>query len=250
MSRSTLGLPEDVLQYLWMHGVRESDALARLRERTGKMEMARMQSSPEQGAFMALLVRVIGARRCVEVGTFTSYSALAVAEALPDDGKIVALDISEEWTNIGKEAWAEAGLQNKIDLRIGPAADSLQTLLDAGEAGQYDFAFIDADKTGYDVYYERCLQRLRPGGLIAVDNVLWGGSVADESDTRDDTVALKALNKKIHGDDRVDAMLCPLGDGLYLARKRGCRYATSAHMRCSRYRSGLRLGSLGSRRLR
>lgn len=220
MSRSSLGLPDTVQDYLRQVGVRESAVLAELREKTAQMEMARMQISPEQGAFMALLVQLIGAKRCLEVGTFTGYSALAVAEVLPTDGQIVAMDISEEWTDMGREAWVKAGLESKVDLRIAPAADTLQSLIDAGESGTYDFAFIDADKTGYDTYYERCLTLLRPGGLITVDNVLWSGSVADESNQTEDTQALRALNKKINTDDRVDAMLCPIGDGLYLARKR------------------------------
>lgn len=220
MSRRTLNLTEPVYDYLLAHGVRESAALAALRERTRPLRGAGMQISPEQGALMALLVRLIGARRTLEVGTFTGYSALAVAEALPDDGRVVACDVSEEWTAIAREAWHDAGLAHKIELRLGPALETLDGLLAAGAAGQYDFLFIDADKSNYDGYYERGLTLVRPGGLIAVDNVLWGGSVADPERQDADTRAIRALNEKIAGDARVDAVLLPIGDGLTLARRR------------------------------
>lgn len=220
MSSRTLNLNETLYGYLLRHGVRESAALAALRERTRPLRAAGMQISPEQGALMALLVRLLGARRTLEVGTFTGYSALAVAEALPDDGQVVACDVSEEWTSIGRVAWQEAGQAHKIDLRLAPALETLDGLLDGGQAGTFDFAFIDADKGNYDGYYERALVLVRPGGLIAVDNVLWGGSVADEAVDDGDTEAIRALNRKIHADARVDPVLLPIGDGLTLARRR------------------------------
>ena len=163
-----------------------------------------MQIAPEQGALLQMLVRLIGARRCIEVGTFTGYSSLAVALALPDDGRIVACDVSEEWTQVARRYWAEAGIAGKIDLRLAPAAATLDSLIAGGAAGSIDFAFIDADKTGYDAYYERLLQLLRPGGLIVFDNVLWGGSVADPTDRSADTEALRALNAKLATDQRID----------------------------------------------
>ncbi|HEX7034652.1 MAG TPA: class I SAM-dependent methyltransferase [Pseudomonadales bacterium] len=220
MSRRTLNLTEPLYEYLLAHGVRESPALAELRERTRPMPGAAMQISPEQGALMALLVRLIGARRTLEVGTFTGYSALAVAEALPDDGRVIACDVSEEWTAVAREAWRAAGLAHKIELRLGPALETLDALLAAGEAGRFDFLFIDADKRNYDGYYERGLELVRSGGLIAVDNVLWGGSVAEPARQDADTRAIRALNEKIAGDARVDAVLLPIGDGLTLARRR------------------------------
>jgi caffeoyl-CoA O-methyltransferase len=180
-----------------------------------------MQISPDQGAVMAMLVKLMGARRTIEIGVFTGYSALSVALALPDDGRILACDINDDFTSIGKPHWAAAGVAGKIDLRLAPAVRTLDAALAAGEAGTYDFAFIDADKTGYDAYYERCLQLLRPGGLVAIDNVLWGGDVArpaaaDDADTR----ALQALNDKIRADERVDLAMLAISDGITLARKR------------------------------
>lgn len=220
MSRRTLDLSDTLYDYLLQHGVRESAPARALRESTGRMPMARMQISPEQGALLALLVRLIGARRTLEVGTFTGYSALVVAEALPADGRIVACDVSEEWTRIARAAWEQAGVADRIDLRLAPANETLETLLRAGEAGSYDFLFIDADKEGYDGYYERGLELLRSGGLVAVDNVLWNGSVVDPARQDADTRAIRALNEKVHGDARVDMVLAPIGDGLTLARKR------------------------------
>ncbi len=168
---------------------------------------------------MALLVRLIDARRAIEVGVFTGYSALTVALALPDDGELLACDISDEYTRVGRPFWEQAGVAKKIELRLGPARETLDARLAAGEAGRYDFAFIDADKVGYDAYYERCLQLLRAGGLIAIDNTLWGGSVARPA-TDADTTALQLLNAKLHGDERVDLSMLPIGDGPTLARKR------------------------------
>jgi len=209
-----------LLAYLRETGLRESPVLAALRERTAAMPMARMQIAPEQGALLALLLRLIGARRCIEVGTFTGYSALACAEALPADGRLVALDISEEWTRIAREFWQRAGVAERIELRLGDAAESLQAMLAAGEAGRYDFIFVDADKAGYRRYAELGLELLRPGGLLAFDNVLWGGSVADPENQGDDTVALRAFNRWLHACERVDLAMLPIGDGLSLARKR------------------------------
>lgn len=220
MSRSSINLTDSVLDYLRAVSLREPDVLARLRERTATMEEAAMQISPEQGQFMQLLVELTGARRCLEVGTFTGYSALSVALALPEDGRVVACDVSETFTAIGREAWAEAGVADKIDLRIGPAVETLDGLIAAGEEGTYDFAFIDADKGNYSRYFDQCYALLRPGGLIAVDNVLWGGSAANPDDDRPDTRAIQAVNAKIHADERVSISLVPIGDGLTLCRKR------------------------------
>jgi predicted O-methyltransferase YrrM len=179
-----------------------------------------MQISPEQGQLMQLLVRLMGARRTLEVGVFTGYSSLAVALALPEDGRILACDLSEEYTAIARRHWQAAGVAHKIELVIGPALATLDARLARGEAGRYDFAFIDADKGNYTGYYERALELVRPGGLIAVDNTLWGGAVADETDHSDDTVALRRFNQQLLGDGRVDLSLVPIGDGLTLARRR------------------------------
>lgn len=221
MSPRSIELTERLYKYLLDHSLREPPILARLRAETETMALARMQIGPEQGQFMALLVELIGARRTLEVGTFTGYSALAVALALPADGHVIACDISEEFTAVGRRYWAEAGVAGKIDLRLGPAVETLDALLnEEGAAGGFDFAFIDADKINYGHYYERCLSLLRPGGLIAVDNVLWSGLVADPSNNDDDTRAIRAMNEKMHGDTRVNISLVPIGDGLMLARKR------------------------------
>ena len=219
MSRRTLDLDDTLYDYILHNSLREHPLQSALREATRKQPHAGMQISPEQGQFMALLVKLTGARRAIEIGVFTGYSALTVALALPEDGTLLACDISEPYTSIGRPFWEAAGVARKIDLRLAPAMQTLDACLAAGEAGRYDFAFIDADKTAYDGYYERCLQLLRPGGLITIDNVLWSGSVAKPS-TDDDTLALQALNRKIHKDERVDMSLLPIGDGLTLARKR------------------------------
>jgi predicted O-methyltransferase YrrM len=181
--------------------------------------MARMQVSPEQGQFMALLARLMGARRCVEVGVFTGYSSLAVALALPPDGRIVACDVSEEWTSVARRYWAEAGVAHKIELRLAPALETLDSLHAAGGAGSFDLAFIDADKVNYLSYYERVLGLLRPGGLVVVDNTLWSGRVADSEVADADTIALRHFNEHLHFDERVDLSLLPVGDGLTLALK-------------------------------
>lgn len=219
MSRRTLNVDDTLYDYLLGHSLREHPAQAALREATRTHPHANMQISPEQGQFMSLLVKLIGARRTIEVGTFTGYSALTVALALPVDGKVLACDISEAYTSIGKPCWQRAGVADKIELVIAPAVQTLDARIAAGESGRYDFAFIDADKTGYDGYYERCLQLVRAGGLVAFDNTLWGGEVARPA-TDDDTRALQALNDKLHHDDRIDMALLPIGDGLTLARKR------------------------------
>jgi predicted O-methyltransferase YrrM len=220
MSRRTWGIDEKVRKYLLDHSLRELPVAAELRAATAKLPYAGMQISPEQGQLMALLVQAIGARRAIEIGTFTGYSALWVAAALPNDGKLVCCDVSAEWTAVGKPYWERAGVAGKIDLRIAPATGTLDRLLADGGRGAYDFAFIDADKTGYDGYYERCLQLLRAGGLIAIDNVLWGGDVADPRKRSADTLALRRLNDKLHRDERVSLSMLPVGDGLTLALKR------------------------------
>ena len=194
--------------------------MRRLREETASMEQANMQIGPEQGQFMALLVELIGARSVLEVGTFTGYSALAMAVALPENGALVACDVSEEWTAIGRRYWEEAGVAHKIELRLAPALETLDALLAEGRAGTFDFAFIDADKEGYDAYYERALELVRLGGLIALDNTLWEGKVADPAATDVDTEAIRAINAKLVLDERVTLSLIPVGDGLTLARKR------------------------------
>jgi predicted O-methyltransferase YrrM len=220
MSRKTEGLTDELYEYLLGVSLRESEILAELREETGKLEKATMQISPEQGQFMALLVELMGARKTIEVGTFTGYSALVVALALPRDGRVIACDVSEEWTAIGMRYWKRAGVADKIDLRLGPAADTLKGLLAKGGGGSYDFAFIDADKANYDTYYELCLELVRPGGLIAVDNVLWHGKVIDPAVTDADTEAIRRLNAKLASDQRISLSLVPIGDGLSLARRR------------------------------
>jgi predicted O-methyltransferase YrrM len=210
----------ELMDYLSRVGAREHPALARCRAETqGMGGIAVMQIAPEQGAFLAMLVKLIGARRCLEVGTFTGYSALAVALALPPDGRLVALDVSKDFTDRARGYWREAEVDGKIDLRLGPGLDSLDRMIADGE-GPFDFAFVDADKVNYDNYYERALKLVRPGGLIAFDNMLWSGAVADPGVTDPDTSALRALNAKIHGDARVDMALATVGDGVMLARVR------------------------------
>jgi caffeoyl-CoA O-methyltransferase len=220
MANRTLDLTDRLYDYLLRVSVREPPVLAELRAETSKLPAAGMQIGPEQGQFMALLVELIGARRTLEVGTFTGYSALAVALALPSDGRVIACDVSEEYTRVARRYWAKAGVEHKIELRLGPALETLGALLASGGAGSFDFAFIDADKNNYDGYYEQALQLLRPGGLIAIDNVLWGGAVVDPEKRDEDTLAIRALNEKLKGDDRVSLSLLPIGDGLTLARKR------------------------------
>lgn len=220
MSHRTLTLTQDLHAYVLAEGVRESAAARRLREETARLPMAVMQISPEQGALMQMLVRLLGARRTLEVGTFTGYSALVVAEALPADGRVIACDVSEEWTAVGHRYWVEAGVAERIDLRLRPAVETLDALLAGGGKGSFDFAFIDADKSNYDAYYERSLALLRQGGLVAIDNTLWNGAVIDTARNDNDTVAIRAINRKVRQDPRVDMVLLPVGDGLTLARKK------------------------------
>jgi caffeoyl-CoA O-methyltransferase len=208
-------LPPKVARYIAERGVREPQILRELRARTASVPNSGMQIGADQGAFMAILVKMMGARRCIEIGTYTGYSALAVALALPEDGKIVCCDVSEEWTDVGKPFWRKAGVEKKIDLRIGPALETLQTL-----KGPFDFVFIDADKPNYLNYWERCLELLRPGGLIAVDNVLWSGEVANEKAKDELTVALRKFNDKVYKDERVELVMLSVGDGVTLALKR------------------------------
>jgi predicted O-methyltransferase YrrM len=219
MSARTLQLSDSVHRYFLEVAVAESAPLRELRAETSKLPGAGMQISPEQGRFMGWLVELLGARRALEVGVFTGYSSLCVAQALPADGQLVACDISEEWTELARRYWRRAGVDGKVTLRLGPAASTLEELLAAGEAGSYDFAFIDADKQNYALYYDRCLELLRQGGVLAVDNTLWGGSVADPERQDDSTRAIRALNQKAFADRRVSACLVPIGDGLLLARK-------------------------------
>lgn len=220
MSRGPTHLDDSLYSYLLSVGVREHPVLAELREETARHARASCQISADQGAFMALLVQLIGARRTIEVGVFTGYSSIAVALALPPEGRIIACDVSEEFTAVARGYGKKAGVDHKIDLRIAPATETLDALLAAGEAGRFDFAFIDADKSSYDAYYERLLRLIRPGGLIAIDNVLWSGKVADPKAADADTVALRALNQKLRHDERITLSLVPIADGLTLALKR------------------------------
>jgi caffeoyl-CoA O-methyltransferase len=215
-----LFFPEEISDYLLSVSLREPPILRRLREETAGHPMTRFQISPEQGQFMALVIQLLCARRTIEVGVFTGYSSLAVALALPSDGSIVACDISEEFTSIARRYWKEAGVDHMIDLRLKPAIQTLTELIAQGQGGNFDFVFIDADKSSYEGYYECALELLRPGGLVMVDNVLWSGRVLDPSDQTVDTVALRVFNKKLHADSRVSLSMLPLGDGVTLALKR------------------------------
>jgi len=220
MSNRTITLSDGLYAYLLDTSLREPPLLKRLRDETAAHPQARMQISPEQGQFMQLLSKLIGARRCIEVGVFTGYSSLAMALALPADGRILACDVSEEFTSVARRYWKEAGVAGKIELVLAPATETLDARLKAGEAGSYDLAFIDADKANYANYYERILKLLRPGGLVLVDNVLWSGRVLDADDRSEDTAAIRNFNQALHHDERVDLSLLPIGDGLTLARKR------------------------------
>ena len=221
MATKTIRLDDRLYNYLQSVSVREPEILRLLREETARHPMKAMQIAPEQGQFMALLVKLLGAKKTLEVGVYTGYSSLAVALALPPEGKLVACDINEEYTAIARRYWEKAGVANKIDLHIAPAIETLEGLLAQGEADTFDFAFIDADKSNYDNYYELALKLIRPGGLIAIDNVLWGGDVADPEVKNTRTIKIRALNQKIHQDKRVTMSLVPIGDGLTLALKNG-----------------------------
>lgn len=220
MSNRSLGLDDDVYDYLLAHSLREPEILRQLREETAKLPEHNMQIAPEQGQFLSLMVELLGAERIVEVGTFTGYSALAMALALPDTGRLIACDVDQDFTAIAQRYWEEAGVSEKIDLRIAPANETLTELLEEWGPESADLAFIDADKPNYQSYYERCLELLRPGGLMLVDNVLWSGKVADPKDVSANTAALKAFNDKAAKDDRVTISMIPLADGVTLARKR------------------------------
>jgi predicted O-methyltransferase YrrM len=220
MSTTSVGLSPDLAAYLVEHGVREHPLLARLRAETSVMDQADMQVAPEQGALLAMLVRLIGAQRCLELGTFTGYSSLSVALALPHDGRLVCCDVSDEWTSVARRYWAEAGVADRVELRLGPALESLDALLDGGAAGTFDFAFVDASKREYPDYHERLLRLLRTGGLIAYDNVFWDGAVLDPNDHDPDTEGIRRLNDRLATDERVDIAMLPVADGVTLARKR------------------------------
>jgi predicted O-methyltransferase YrrM len=219
MSSKSLQLTDSLYEYILSNSLREHPLCKALREETAQQELARMQISPEQGQLMSLLIKLMGAEKAIEVGTFTGYSALSVALALPDKGKLIACDVNELWTSIGEKYWKLAGVEHKIKLQLAPAAQTLQALLPE-EAESFDFAFIDADKRNYELYYELCLQLLRPGGLLLIDNVLWSGAVADPSIQDEDTVAIRELNRKVHRDERVELSMLPVGDGLSLVRKK------------------------------
>jgi predicted O-methyltransferase YrrM len=221
MSSQSIGLSENLYQYLLANSVREPAILTKLRQETAAHPLVNMQISPEQGQLMGLLVQLIGAKKCLEIGVFTGYSALVVALNLPDDGRIIACDVSAEFTSIASKYWQEAGVNDKISLQIAPALETLDRLLANGEAGTFDVAFIDADKNNYAAYYDRCFQLVRQGGLILVDNVLWYGRVADPTMDEDKrTQSIKQLNQQIYHDDRVQISLIPIGDGLTIARKK------------------------------
>jgi caffeoyl-CoA O-methyltransferase len=220
MTKRSISLTDSLYDYLLAVSLREPEVLRQLREETAAYPEARMQIAPEQGQFMALLARISGARRCIEIGVFTGYSSLVMALALPDDGRVVACDVSERWTAVARRYWDAAGVAHKIDLRLAPALETLAGLVAVGGAGTYDFVFLDADKENYLGYYELALELLRPGGLIVADNTLWSGRVIDPANTEASTVALRQFNERLHRDERVDLSLVPVGDGLTLARKR------------------------------
>lgn len=220
MTKQTIGLDNQLYDYLLSVSLRESQILRQLREETAQLPNARMQIAPEQGQFMALLVQLLGARKTLEVGVFTGYSSLCVALALPPEGQLIACDVSEEYTTVARRYWEAAGVADKIDLRLAPALETLDGLLAQGQAGTFDFAFIDADKGNYDGYYERSLQLVRPGGLIAIDNMLWSGRVAEPESQERNTQMIRALNQKLHQDQRISLSLVPIADGLSLALKR------------------------------
>ena len=220
MTNKTLGLPDDVHDYLLRFGVREPEVLRRLRAETAKMPMAQMQIAPEQGAFMGWLVETLGVRKALELGTFTGYSSLAVALAMPDDGRIVCLDVSQEYTDVARRYWGEAGVDHKVELRLAPGLESLAALKAEGHSESFDFAFLDADKEPYPDYYEAILDLLRPGGILLVDNVFAGGKVAEDGSDSGQVRAIRTLNERVIRDERVSALILPIADGVTLARKR------------------------------
>lgn len=220
MSRKTIGLPDDLHEYLLSISVRESEIMTRLREETADRPRSYMQIAPEQAQFLRFLARLIGARRTLEVGVYTGYSALAVAEVLPPNGELVACDINEDYTEIAQRYWEEAGVWDKIDLRIDPAEETLRSLVDDGQTGTFDLVFVDADKESYELYYERSLELLRPGGVVALDNIFRGGRVTEENPGDPSIQATQSINEKIHDDERVDLSVLPLADGVTLAMKR------------------------------
>ena len=220
MSTRTLTLDDDTYSYLQGTSLREPPEFRRCRQETAELPMSNMQIAPEQGQFLHMQLKLVDARRAIEIGSFTGYSGLWLASALPSDGCLIACDINKEWTSRARHYWEDAGVMDRIELQLGPAIDTLDDLLDREADGEFDFVFIDADKEMYDAYYERALQLLSPGGLIAIDNVLWNGKVADRSVDDPDTAAIRALNEKVHNDDRIDLSMLPVGDGLTLCRKR------------------------------
>lgn len=219
MSNRTLNLTDNLYSYLLQHSAQESGVQQKLREHTARLEWSQMQIAPEQGAFMAFLVKLLGVRKAIEVGVYTGYSSLSVAQALPSDGRLIACDISKEWTDIARQYWRAAGVEQKVELHLGEAVDTLSRIIDSGQANQFDMAFIDADKENYGRYYEYCLKLLRPGGLILVDNTLWGGDVADIRVQDKDTCAIREFNRQLTRDRRVDRCMLPVADGLTLLRK-------------------------------
>jgi len=220
LSAGTIQLTPELRDYLVRVSIREPDVLARLRAETSELPQSNMQISPEQGQLMALLAQLCGVRRGLEVGTFTGYSALAVARVLPDDGELHCFDRSEEWTDIARRYWKEAGVDHKLHLHLGDALPALDKLIADGQTGQFDYAFVDADKANYPEYHERCIRLVRSGGIMLYDNVLWGGSVIDDHDDSVDTAAIRALNERLHDDPRVDLSMVPIGDGLTVCRRR------------------------------
>ena len=220
MSTRTIPVDDRLYEYILRVSLRESDVLRRLRAETAPLQGAGMQISPEQGQFLRFFVEILGVRRAIEIGVFTGYSSTSIALAMPADGRLIACDVSESWTAMARRYWKEAGVDGRIDLRLAEAIGTLDGLLAEGRAGSFDFAFVDADKENMEGYYERCLELLRPGGVVAFDNVLWGGRVADPEDKSESTAAIRALNQKLCTDERVSITLIPIGDGLTLARKR------------------------------
>ena len=219
MANRTINMDEKLYSYLLDMGLREPEVLARLREATEAEELSVMRSAPEQGQFMAMLIRLTGARRVIEVGTYTGYATLWMALALPEDGQIITCDISERWSFVARRFWEQAGVQDKVSLYLRPALQTLDELLEYDEAASFDFAFIDADKENYELYYERCLQLIRAGGVIVIDNVLWGGSVIDDAKHDSATEAIRAFNRKLKEDQRIELVMLPVADGMTLALK-------------------------------